>query len=230
MLEMRTEGYDGFLASIPSESIDLIITDPPYWTLNKWREVGTTTRLGGHRETDKRDEDKWFVTIDSEDLWELLNEMWRVLKNNSHAYIFSDHETLRYVLSYADDMDWRKVKPLIWDKVNPGMGYTYRCRYEFVVFLEKGKRKLNNLSISDILTFKRIIKGYPTEKPVELMEVFINQSSKEGDLVCDPFFGSGSVAVACKKLKRRFVGCDINPRAHEYFTNRKDNKQDGLFA
>lgn len=229
MSQITIEGFDSFLERISDESIDLIITDPPYWTLNKWREIGTTTRLGGHRNAEERDEDKWFTTIDEQGLWTLMNELWRILKNNSHAYIFCDHETLRYVLSYADDMDWRRVKPLVWDKVNQGMGYTYRCRYEFIVFLEKGNRKLNSLSIPDILTVKKVIKGYPTEKPVELMEILIRQSSKESGLVCDPFFGSGAVAVACQNLKRQFIGCDISPKAHEYFNNRVENKVLGLF-
>lgn len=210
-----------YLAELSSESVDCVITDPAYWTLDRWRKIGTTTRLGGHRDADKRDEARWFSTIDANDLWELMNQTWRVLKNNTHAYIFCDHETLRYVLSYGDDMDWRKVKPLVWDKVNQGMGYTYRCRYEFIVFLEKGKRRLNDLSIPDILTVKKIIGGYPTEKPVELMEILIKQSTKENELICDPFFGSGSVAVACQNLKRRFTGCDIDPKAHKYFKNRQ---------
>lgn len=224
MIKLYQENALVWLSERPDKNIDLIVTDPPYWTLDKWREIGTTTRLGGHKNAEERDNDKWFATIDEQDLWALMNEMWRVLKNNSHAYIFCDHETLRYVLSYADDMDWRRAKPLVWDKVNQGMGYTYRCRYEFIVFLEKGKRKLNDLSIPDILTVKKIINGYPTEKPVKLMEILIRQSSIEGELVCDPFFGSGSVPIACKNLKRRFIGCDIDLKAHEYFAQRIENQ------
>jgi len=225
--EMKLEKMDWseFLAKQTEESVDLVITDMPYWTLNKWREMGTTTRLGGHRDKDKRT--GWFETIDVDDLWEIMNEIYRVLKNNCHAYIFCDAETLRYVLSYGDDMEWRKVKPLIWDKVNQGMGYTYRCRHEFIVFLEKGKRKLNDLSIPDILTVKKIINGYPTEKPVPLMEILIKQSSFENELVCDPFFGSGSVGVACQNLGRQFVGNDKSEKAHEYINNRVD--QEALF-
>lgn len=223
-MKLYKQDWAKFLKAQADESIDLIVTDPPYWTLNKWREMGTTTRLGGHRDKDKRT--GWFDTIDSNELWELVNELYRVLKNNSHCYIFCDAETLRYVLSYGDEMDWRKVKPLIWDKVNQGMGYTYRCRYEFIVFLEKGKRKLNDLSIPDILTVKKIIKGYPTEKPVSLMEILIKQSSIEKELVCDPFFGSGSVAVACCNLARNFTGTDISEEAHEYYNRRINNVDD----
>jgi len=224
-MRLEQKNYIEFLEELEDESVDLIITDPPYWTLDKWRNIGTTTRLGGHRDKDKQKEGTWFPTIDANDLWELIQEIWRVLKTNTHAYIFCDHETLRYVLSYTDDMDWRKVKPLVWDKVNQGMGYTYRCRCEFVVFLEKGKRRLNDLSIPDVLTVKKITKGYPTEKPVSLMEIFVKQSSETGEIVCDPFFGSGSVAVACQNLNRSFIGTDINPLAHKYYRDRADNRQ-----
>lgn len=224
-MKLDKKDWSEFLAGQANESIDLFITDPPYWTLNKWREVGTTTRLGGHRDKEKRT--GWFETIDSNDLWEIMNEIWRVLKNNSHAYIFCDAETLRYVLAYGDDMKWRKVKPLIWDKVNQGMGYTYRCRHEFIVFLEKGKRKLNSLSIPDILTVKKVINGYPTEKPVPLMEILIKQSSTEAQMVCDPFFGSGSIITACQNLNRHFIGNDKSEKAHRhYFTNLDINIED----
>lgn len=221
---MTKKPFEQYLAEIQDASIDLIITDPPYWTLNKWREIGTTTRLGGHKDKAQRDNDKWFKTIDENDVWEMMNEIYRILKNNSHAYIFCDDETSDYIKSYAGDMDWTKAKRLVWDKVNQGMGYTYRCRYEFIVFLQKGNRKLNDLGIPDILEIKKIVNGYPTEKPVELIEILIKQSTQEGQLVCDPFFGSGNVAVACYNLKRKFTGNDISDKAHEHY-----QKKQGLF-
>ena len=57
-------------------------------------------------------------------------------------------------------------KPLIWDKCTIGMGYHYRARYECILFFEKGKRKLNDLGIADIIEVPRIRGGYPAEKPV----------------------------------------------------------------
>jgi site-specific DNA-methyltransferase (adenine-specific) len=225
--DLKQESFEQYLAPLPDASVDLVITDPPYWTLDKWREIGTTTRLGGHRDEKKRDKGKWFPTIDAQDVWELMNEIYRILKKNSHAYIFCDDEVSDYVKSYAGDMDWTKAKRLIWDKMSQGMGYTYRCRYEFIVFLQKGNRKLNDLSIPDIFTVKKITNGYPTEKPVELMKILVKQSSREGDTVCDPFFGSGSVGVACENLERKFIGNDISAFAHEYY--RKRQKPSKLF-
>lgn len=89
------------------------------------------------------------------------------------------------------------------------MGYHYRARYEFVLFFEKGKRKLNNLGIPDIIESARVYNGYPTEKPVEVSEVLVNQSTRPGETVADPFMGSGSVGVAAVRNHRNFVGNDF---------------------
>ena len=84
-------------------------------------------------------------------------------------------------------------KPLVWDKATIGMGYHYRARYEFILFFEKGKRRLNDLGIADIISVPRIRGGYPAEKPAEVADVLIRQSTEPGDVVVDPFMGSGSV-------------------------------------
>jgi hypothetical protein len=94
-----------------------------------------------------------------------------------------------------------------------GMGYHYRARYEFVLFFEKGKRKLADLGIPDIIEEPRIRGEYPAEKPVRVAEVLVGQSTLPGELVIDPFMGSGSTAVAALSLGRRFAGTDISPAA-----------------
>ena len=90
-----------------------------------------------------------------------------------------------------------------------GMGYHYRARYECILFFEKGKRKLNDLGVADVLQFPRVFNGYPAEKPVEVSEILVRQSSEPGQLVVDPFMGSGSVGVAAAKLGRSFAGSDL---------------------
>jgi len=101
-----------------------------------------------------------------------------------------------------------------------GMGYHYRARYEMIMFFEKGKRKLNNLSIPDIIQVPRVYRGYPTEKPMEVSEILIKQSTNEGDVVIDPFVGSGSTGVAALKNKRNFYGADISEEALELAASR----------
>ena len=87
----------------------------------------------------------------------------------------------------AEQAGFRFWKPLVWDKCTIGMGYHYRARYEFILFFEKGKRRLNDLGIADIITVPRIRGGYPAEKPADVADVLIRQSSNAGDVVCDPF-------------------------------------------
>jgi site-specific DNA-methyltransferase (adenine-specific) len=113
----------------------------------------------------------------------------------------------------AERVGFKFWKPLVWDKRTIGMGYHYRARYEFILFFEKGKRRLNDLGIADIIVESRIHRGYPAEKPVRVSEVLINQSTKPGEVVADPFMGSGSVGVAAVKNGRRFIGTDLNPGA-----------------
>jgi site-specific DNA-methyltransferase (adenine-specific) len=120
----------------------------------------------------------------------------------------------------AEAAGFKFWKPIIWDKVSIGMGYHYRSRYEFVMFFEKGKRKLNDLSVPDILQAKRIRNKYPTEKPVEISEILINQSTYEGYIVADPFCGSGSVAEAAVKNGRFFWGTDSSNKAVSLTFNR----------
>jgi site-specific DNA-methyltransferase (adenine-specific) len=198
-----------WLRGLASESIDLLITDPPYESLEKHRAVGTTTRL----KVSAASSNPWFTVFPNARFGELFIEVFRVLKKNSHFYLMCDPETAFIAKPIAESAGFKFWKPLVWDKCTIGMGYHYRARYEFVLFFEKGKRKLNDLGIADVITAPRIRGGYPAEKPVALSETLILQSSSAGDLVADPFMGSGSVGVAALKLSRRFLGNDVSETA-----------------
>lgn len=198
-----------WLKGLSDESIDLIITDPPYESLEKHRKIGTTTRL----KHSKSSSNNWFKIFPNERFEELLTEVYRVLKKNKHFYLFCDQETMFIIKPIAEKVGFKFWKPIVWDKVKIGMGYHYRARYEFILFFEKGKRKLNNLSIPDILTETRVYNGYPTEKPVNISKILIEQSSDIGDLVIDPFCGSSSVGIAALELNREFKGNDISNTA-----------------
>src|SRR5688500_556194 len=108
---------------------------------------------------------------------------------------------------------FRFWKQLVWYKQTIGMGYHYRACYEFILFYEKGKRRLNDLGIADVIAVPRVHRGYPAEKPPAVSEVLIKQSTAPGEIVADPFMGSGSVGVASLATGRRFRGTDLNPEA-----------------
>ena len=198
-----------WLQSLPSQSVDLLITDPAYESLEKHRAVGTTTRLK-HSKASSND---WFQVFPNARFAELFQQAFRVLKRDTHLYLFCDAETMFIAKPEAERAGFKFWKPLVWDKRTIGMGYHYRARYELILFFEKGKRRLNDLGLSDIIAVPRIRGGYPAEKPPEVSEVLVGQSSNPLEVVADPFMGSGSVGVAALRHGRRFVGNDINPDA-----------------
>lgn len=200
-----------WLQGLPDSSVDLLVTDPPYESLEKHRAVGTTTRLK-HSKSSSND---WFRIFPNQRFPELLRQAYRVLRRNSHFYLFCDHETFFVVKPLAEMAGFRFWKPLVWDKQMIGMGYHYRARYEFILFFEKGRRRLVDLGIPDVLSSKRIVNGYPAEKPVPLLEILVAQSSVAGDVVVDPFCGSGTTLSAAVSQGRNAMGADISPVAVE---------------
>lgn len=220
-----------FLADMEDESVDLLIFDPAYESLEKHRKVGTTTRL----KESKSSSNKWFEIFRNERFEELFTQLYRVLKKNGHCYMMSDMETMWVVRPIAEAAGFRYWKDIIWNKLAIGMGYHYRAQTERVLFFEKGKRKLLNLSIPDWLEEKdfcgpdsiyvkrlRAKDLYPTEKPMELCEVLVLMSSQPGDLVVDMFCGSGSCGEAAIKNGRFFWGNDLSEDALEVTEERID--------
>ena len=200
-----------WLRSLPDASVDLIVTDPPYESLEKHRRIGTTTRL----KNSKASSNVWFQIFPNDRFEDLFIECYRVLKNHRHFYLFCDAETMFVVKPIAELAGFRFWKPIVWDKQKIGMGYHYRSRYEMILFFEKGKRKLNDLSIADVIQYPRIFRGYPTEKPVPVSEILIRQSTQPGECIIDPFMGSGSIGLAALQQNRDFLGNDICSEAVE---------------
>lgn len=194
-----------WLKTLDDESVDLLVTDPPYESLEKHRSKGTTTRL----KMSKGSSNQWFKIFPNDRFPELFAEIYRVMKNNTHFYLFCDQETMFVAKPLGEQAGFKFWKPIVWDKEKIGMGYHYRARYEFILFFEKGKKKLNNLGIPDVLSSPRIRGGYPTEKPVDISKILIEQSTVEGEVIVDPFFGSASVGEAALNSGRNFRGCDI---------------------
>lgn len=204
-VSIRKSDAIDLLRSLPDESIDLIVVDPAYESLEKHRKVGTTTRLTG----------KWFDIFENSRYPDMFAESYRVLKPNTHMYMFSDSETMFVAKPIGEQSGFKFWKDIVWDKRAIGMGYHYRCQNERILFFEKGKRALNSNSIPDILRYKRIRskEAYPTEKPTALLKVLIGQSSKPGEVVLDYFAGSGSTGVAACEMGRSFIGSDVSESA-----------------
>ena len=201
------------LKNIPDNSIDLIVTDPPYLTTSR----GNSGNSGGMLQKDINKKGKVF-TYNNINCKEYAPEFYRVLKDGSHCYVMTNHINLIDMLNTFTNVGFHFIKSLIWDKGNKIMGQYYMSQYEYILFFRKGKgKKINNCGTSDILSIpnkKTKDKGgkniHDTEKPIDLMEVFVVNSSQENELVLDPFMGVGSTGLACIKNNRNFIGIEID--------------------
>lgn len=186
---------------IPDESIDLIVTDPPY---------GMSFQSGRRRI--KHNEIQNDNNLDWLPGW--LDSQYRVLKNDSHAYVFCSFHFIDKFKQSAEKSGFTVKNILIWHKNNHGSGDLtgdYAPQYEFILYLNKGRKELNGKRVSNIIKCPKTgNSNHPTEKPVDLIQFLVSKSSNKGDLVLDNFFGSGSCAIACHNLGRRFVGHEID--------------------
>jgi site-specific DNA-methyltransferase (adenine-specific) len=201
-----------FLAGLEDESIDCIVTDPAYSGMNEHMQFGRGRIVGRYGEPGNT---RWFQEFhdDPATFSRFLGECHRVLRPDRHIYVMFDSFSL---LSLGALMrEHFNVKGLIvWDKVNIGMGHYFRRRHELVVFASKGSRRLSRRDLGDVWRIKRIHRGaYPTQKPVELFSRMLLGSVEPGMVVCDPFAGSGSSALASLAAGCSFVGADISGAA-----------------
>ena len=201
--------------TMEDSSVDLIVTDPPYKTTKRGISKSTTT--GGLVRSELGKQGKIFKHNDIK-ISEFMPHLYRVLKEGSHCYIMTNHVNLIEMLNVAKACGFHFIKSLIWDKGNKIMGQCYMSQFEYILFFRKGKhKKINYCGTADILNVPNIKSKnehgqnlHDTEKPVELMEILIKNSSSEGDIVFDPFMGIGSTGVACKNLQRKFIGIEID--------------------
>lgn len=153
---------------------------------------------------------------------EWLPEIYRVLKQDTHCYIMVNARNLTELQKKAEKVGFKFQNILIWFKNNATPNKYYLNAYEMILMLRKGKAKnINNMGTKNVLQINNIIgnKKHPTEKPVELMKILVENSTSGGDTVLDPFMGSGSTGVACKQTNRDFIGIEIDEK---YFNIAKD--------
>ncbi len=210
-----------FLRGLTADSVDVIVTDPAYSGMNQRLKLGSGKIIGRYKEAGQTGA-KWFEEFHdtSENYRAFLEQCYRVLRGNSHIYLMFDSFSLLTLGPLVREV-FEVKNILCWDKASIGLGHYFRRRHEFIVFASKGKRALNCKSIPDVWKVRRVVKaGYPTQKPTELFELMLRGSAVTGSVVCDPFLGSGSSAIAALRCGCRFVGCDISLRAMEYSSAR----------
>lgn len=201
------------MKNIPDASIDAIITDPPY---------GMNFQSNGRKVKDKFEK----IKNDSNLNWleEFIFECNRVLNNNTAIYMFcSWHCVDKFKIEFEKHFKLKNI--IVWNKNNHGSGDlkgAYAPKYEFILYGHKGRSVFRNKRFSDVMDFPKISSDkllHPTEKNIDMLELFIKNNSDEMNIILDPFMGSGTTGIACKNLNRNFIGIELD---EGYFNIAKD--------
>ena len=203
---------------IKDESVDLIVTDPPY--LMDYQ----SNRRKKEDRFDKIKNDKGNYTL----IQEYLKECHRIMKDNTAIYCFCSWHNIDFFKREFEK--YFKLKNIIvWNKNNHGTGDlkgSYAPRHEFILFGHKGRTLLREKRIADVIDCAKIPSKkltHPTEKPQDLLEIFIKQSSDEGSIIFDGFMGTGSCGIVAKKLNRKFVGIELDSTYFNIACERLEN-------
>jgi len=220
-----------YIKTIPNKSIDCIITDPPYdVSISGGGSVNNALKL--NKSLNQLTKSK----IDCGYDFEINKQFVRVMKDINIYIWCNKKQIISYFNYYVNQLDC-KYEILCWHKTNalPTYSNKYVSDTEYCLFFHRGSVSVHPEKYEDALTYffsplnvrdKKEFK-HPTIKPVEIIDKFIKNSTEEGDVILDPFMGSGTTGVSAKRLNRRFIGIDNNPEWYNVAVDRIDieNKQ-----
>lgn len=218
------------LKEIPDGSIDLIVTDPPY--------LISATNGGGSINNIKR-LNKSLKALDDADITEgydieLYGKEFIRVMNEINIYFWCNKVQIPSYFKFYVEKHKCKFDIICWHKTNalPTYSNKYLTDTEYLLYFRKGKGKCFPQSYDDAKTYyiapinhkdKKEFK-HPTIKPLDITEKIIRNSSREGQVILDPFMGSGTTGVACKSQNRNFVGIEID---ENYFNIAKERIEAG---
>lgn len=231
------------LSEIPDNSIDLILTDPPYLISRKsgFANCGESTSAEyqtkyGNYKIDFGDWDKTPFDLDL-----LLRLFMQKLKPGGSMIIFYDFWKMQELKETAEEIGFKQPRLGCWNKTNPvpinsKLNYLTNGREFFVTFVKKSKPTFNSeYDVGDYYVeedqslydtyFYPICHGkertkHPTQKPLALIKELVLKHSNEGDMILDPFMGSGTTGVACVETNRNFTGIELEPNFFQIAKNR----------
>ncbi|MEM5807479.1 MAG: site-specific DNA-methyltransferase [Candidatus Aenigmatarchaeota archaeon] len=222
------------LRQIPDNSIDLILTDPPFMISQEIKIF-----RGGNSKFKGKDIDLDFGAWDKQ--WKSMNDylewckLWlkeavRVLKDYRHLVFFYDIRKISYVVDYLESLNMKYRGNLLWIKSNPtpqARKVKFQRAVEYALWFTKSKIYSQYFNYKYGQSPEYVIAGlpnsnriHPAQKPVKVLEHWIKYFSDEGDIVLDPFAGSGSTIVASINLNRNYIGIERDKDFHEKILER----------
>ena len=211
------------LKNIPDNSIDLIVTDPPY-------EI-ETNGAGLYKQDDKQ-YIKELNSIKNGFSDDILDELCRIMKK-INIYIFCSQKQIIHLLDYFVTKRKCNYNLLTWHKTNPipACGNKYLTDTEYILFFrEKGVKIFGEFKtkftyyVTPLNQKDKKQWGHPTIKPLSIIENLIVNSSVQDDLVLDCFMGSGTTGVAALKNNRNFIGIELDKSYYDVAVKRINNK------
>lgn len=216
------------LSEIPDNSIDFILTDPPY-NISRKNNFESLNRAG----IDFGDWDK------NADLFTWIDKIPRIVKKGASIIIFNGWRNLGDIAERLEKNGF-VVKDIIrWEKTNPmprNRDRRYIVDYEFAIWaVEKHNKWIFNrqsdkydrseIRVSITGKAEKMLGSHPTQKPIKLMEELLLRHSNEHAVILDPFMGSGSTGVACVNTNRDFIGIELDTNYFEIAKNRINESQ-----
>ena len=196
--------------------VDMIFTDPPYgMSYGGGRARGSTPKgatVKAHGMIINDD-------LQGNELINLVKEAIKIsyasAKKGAAYYICFTWRTYREFELALNETNLNVANCIVWNKKSIGLGNSnYRPQHEFIFYV-KGDQWLGDKSQSDIWSLSRgatVDYKHPTQKPVELIEIALNNSAKQGDIILDVFGGSGSTLIACEKTNRKARLMELDPK------------------
>ena len=204
---------------IESNSIDLIVTDPPYLISYKTN----------HRKNKKHDFCTEILNDDNEQLIkDYIKECYRILKKDTAMYMFCSSKRIDFFKQESENSGFKVKNIIVWVKNNWTAGdlkAQFGQQYEFILLLNKGRKEFNGTRLTDVWSFDRVVgkeQVHQNQKPVELIEQCILKHSHEGDVIFDGFMGSGTTAIACINTNRNYIGFELDKHYCDIAIERTD--------
>jgi site-specific DNA-methyltransferase (adenine-specific) len=194
------------LNRLPEQSVDLIFADPPY-NLQLQQELWRPNMTRVDAVDDEWDRFEGFAEYDRfTRAW--LTACRRVLKDAGAIWVIGSYHNIYRVGALLMDLGYWILNDLVWTKVNPMpnfRGVRFTNAHETLIWAQKHKGARYTFNY-------QAMKSLATQKPEALLYRVILSSSNPGDVVLDPFFGTGTTGAVAKKLRRRWIGIERDER------------------
>ena len=212
---ISTCDFEAFFSALDKGSVDLILTDPPY----------AISRNTGFQHIGKKSVERFAVSMEFGE-WDqqeinlatLAHSAFAALRKGGTAIVFYDLWKITKLAEALSNAGFVQLRLVEWMKTNPvplnsKTNYLTNAREVAVLAVKGGKPTFNSVYDNGAYNFP-IPRGrlHPTQKPLRLFKELVHKHSLEGDLVVDPFLGSGTSAVAAYESSRRFKGCDASAK------------------